>query len=132
MRSTSFRQRGSRTRLLRIGVLAAVFSIAPFWTWQGPGLCLFHRVTGLDCPGCGMTRAFHAISRGQFAQALDLNILSLAVYALFLLVLLNDIVYVLTGMHVTVPARLRLEGAFGYFALFLVMGYGVARNLTPW
>ena len=109
-----------------------MFSIAPFWTWQGPGLCLFHRVTGLDCPGCGMTRAFHAISRGQFAQALDLNILSLAVYALFLLVLLNDIVYVLTGMHVTVPPRPRLEGAFGYFALFLVMGYGVARNLTPW
>jgi len=45
-------------------------------------ICLFHAVTGLQCPGCGMTRAFCAISHGQFAYAWRLNPLSFHLYAL--------------------------------------------------
>jgi hypothetical protein len=32
-------------------------------------LCLFRRVTGLPCPGCGLSHAFSALSRGEAAQA---------------------------------------------------------------
>lgn len=35
----------------------------------GPGLCVFHRLTGMDCPGCGMTRAFLALAHGDVAGA---------------------------------------------------------------
>jgi len=45
-------------------------------------LCLFHAATGLQCPGCGMTRAFCAISHGQFIYAWRLNPLSFYLYAL--------------------------------------------------
>jgi hypothetical protein len=123
--------RSNRALLLRIGALGGVFLVAPFWTWHGPGLCLFHRLTGLECPGCGMTRAFHAISHGQFAHAVDFNIFSPLVYALFLGILLWDVAYLLTGRRFSVPAPLRLEGASGYLALSAVVGYGVLRNLTP-
>lgn len=37
--------------------------------------CLFHRLTGLYCPGCGATRALHQLARGNIAAALRLNAL---------------------------------------------------------
>jgi hypothetical protein len=32
-------------------------------------ICLFRRITGLPCPGCGLTHSFSALSRGEVAQA---------------------------------------------------------------
>ncbi|MHB8836985.1 MAG: DUF2752 domain-containing protein [Candidatus Methylomirabilia bacterium] len=38
--------------------------------WESPvPLCLVKGLTGLDCPGCGMTRAFLLICHGRFADA---------------------------------------------------------------
>lgn len=51
-------------------------------------MCAFNAVTGLSCPGCGLTRAFCAISHGQFALAWSLNPLSLYLYGLTVLGLL--------------------------------------------
>lgn len=130
MNLTNLPERTSKTILLRIGALVGVFVTAPFWVWHGPGFCLFHRLTGLECPGCGMTRAFHAISHAGFSQALSFNLLSLAVYAFFMGILLRDIVHLFTGIRIYVPALLRLEGPFGYVVLLAVIGYGVLRNVT--
>ena len=35
--------------------------------------CLVRTVTGLPCPGCGITRALIAIARGNFREAWRLN-----------------------------------------------------------
>lgn len=35
--------------------------------------CVFHQVTGLDCPGCGTTRALHALLHGRIGEAFRLN-----------------------------------------------------------
>ena len=48
--------------------------------------CVFHRVTGLHCPGCGNTRALHALVHGDLAASLSNNILLLP--ALLLLAVL--------------------------------------------
>jgi hypothetical protein len=77
-----------------------------------------------------MTRAFHAISHGEFTQALSFNLLSIAVYAFFMGILLRDIVYLFTGTRIYLPTPLRLEGLFGYVVLFAVIGYAVLRNVT--
>jgi hypothetical protein len=37
--------------------------------------CPFKTMTGLDCPGCGITRALHALVRGDVGRALDHNVL---------------------------------------------------------
>jgi len=42
--------------------------------------CLFNRLTGLYCPGCGSMRALHAAFHGDLALALDFN--ALAVFLL--------------------------------------------------
>ena len=48
-----------------------------------PG-CPFKALTGLDCPGCGATRATRALLQGDVARAASLNVLLLAVIPLAL------------------------------------------------
>lgn len=40
--------------------------------------CYFKLLTGLDCPGCGATRALHAALHGHFAEALKYNFFLIA------------------------------------------------------
>jgi len=49
--------------------------------------CWFRSVSGLPCPGCGLTRAFCAISHGEFAEAWKHNPFGFGFY-LFALVLI--------------------------------------------
>ena len=48
-----------------IGVGAMVFFFNPSTHGFYP-VCLFHSLTGLNCPGCGMTRALYALLHGNF------------------------------------------------------------------
>jgi Protein of unknown function (DUF2752) len=43
--------------------------------------CLFHRLTGLNCPGCGGTRAMYALLHGDWRLALKDNALFVALLA---------------------------------------------------
>ena len=46
-----------------------------------PSMCSTRVLTGIDCPGCGLTRAFISISHGRFFEAWQFNPASFAVYA---------------------------------------------------
>ena len=49
-----------------------------FVSLTGLGIpCIFHTLTGLHCPGCGITRMFVALGRLDFAAAWDANALVL-------------------------------------------------------
>lgn len=45
--------------------------------------CTLHNLTGLHCPGCGMTRSLHSALNGDFAQALSYNILAPIILPVF-------------------------------------------------
>ncbi len=45
-------------------------------------ICLFNMLTGLPCMTCGMTRAFHSISIGNFREAIRYHPLSIFTYIL--------------------------------------------------
>jgi len=38
-------------------------------------VCYFHAITGLNCPGCGSTRAIHQLLHGNVLAAARLNLL---------------------------------------------------------
>ena len=53
--------------LVVIAIFAAVTAQSPDEVSLIP--CVFHTVTDVPCPGCGMTRACLSITHGQFTDA---------------------------------------------------------------
>jgi hypothetical protein len=47
-------------------------------------LCAFHLVTGLDCPGCGMTRGLSLLWRGDLVAAMGQNLFAPAAFGYLL------------------------------------------------
>lgn len=53
-------------------------AVAVLWRYEPAGQffyprCAFHELTGWKCPGCGGTRAAHALLHGNFAEAWQQN-----------------------------------------------------------
>jgi hypothetical protein len=49
----------------------------------GVDLCSLHRMTGLPCPGCGLTRGFIALTHADFVTAAGANPFALVLFPLF-------------------------------------------------
>ena len=60
--------------VMAAGIAGMVFFFNPA-AYSFYPVCLFHRLTGLNCPGCGGTRALYALVHGHFATALRDNAL---------------------------------------------------------
>ncbi len=67
---------------LSIGVIALSFVLAvrdqatvvvPIVGFPLPEVCSLKRMTGIECPGCGLTRSFISTARGQWRQAWHFN-----------------------------------------------------------
>ncbi|WP_340537717.1 DUF2752 domain-containing protein [Nocardioides sp. GXZ039] len=52
-----------------LGALALAFVLAPDGVEDGPILCPFRRLTGLPCPGCGLTRSWVYLAHGRWEDA---------------------------------------------------------------
>ena len=63
-----------------VGAGAVVFLFNPSTHGFYP-ICLFHALTGWNCPGCGMTRSFYALLHGNFQAALRDNALFVGLLA---------------------------------------------------
>jgi hypothetical protein len=111
---------------LAVCVTLAVVSPESRARWS-PG-CPFRAVTGLDCPGCGATRALHALTRGEIAVAADHNLLLLALLPLAVWAwwrwLAVGVGWRDTGPQV--PSRL------GWTLAIAFPAFMVARNVPVW
>jgi hypothetical protein len=58
--------------VLTLAGLAVVYACPPGEHSFYPP-CLIKTLTGLSCPGCGSTRALHALLHLRFAEAFSLN-----------------------------------------------------------
>jgi Protein of unknown function (DUF2752) len=83
--------------------------------------CVFRMVTGLECPGCGTTRALHHLLHGRVAEAFQLNPMLFAVG----IVGVFSVPSVLRGE--TPPFLLKRWFAWGAF--IVVVGWSILRNV---
>jgi hypothetical protein len=113
-------------------VLAAVGGAAVLFIHEpAPGglypPCVFHRYTGLHCPGCGSTRGLHALLHGRLWAAFRYN--ALMVLALpFLAVAFIRYTRRVFGSRLS-PARRTAPAGWIWGLLALVIAYWVLRNL---
>ncbi len=94
-----------------------------------PG-CMFHQFTGLSCPGCGMTRAAHAVLHGRFAEAFRFNPMGM---------ILLPVAVVGTGIEMAgwirgkpLPFRLNVGAAGAWVLVGIIGGFWILRNIPMW
>ena len=92
----------------------------------GPTICPFKAWTGLDCPGCGVTRAAHQLLNGHVLAAMDLNVVFVLAVPLLLWWFGTWLVDALGGP--TLP-RLRPSATVLRVAIVVLVVFGVVRNL---
>jgi hypothetical protein len=87
-------------------------------------VCLFHQLTGLDCPGCGSLRALHELLHGNLATALHFNaflVLSLPLFACL------GLGFVWRKVHHQPGVKIRPVWFWVYLAAFVT--FGLLREL---
>jgi hypothetical protein len=119
--------------LAAAGVSGIVASSAAVWYFDPTKagflpVCPLYSLTGFACPGCGLTRGFHALFHGDILTALDYNAL-LPLFALLIGFAFVSLVYfALRGARI--PVNLLHPNALWVFMVLLLV-FGVTRNL-PW
>ena len=88
--------------------------------------CLFHTVTGLQCPGCGGLRAAHHLLHGEIAAAFQLNPLLVGLSPVLAAVLLAYAVKLATGRDWFRSIR---RPGWLWLLVAAVVVFGVIRNL---
>lgn len=89
--------------------------------------CVFRSVTGLWCPGCGLTRATHHLLNGDVAATISLNVFT--PFVLFAIVMAWWVWLRRSFGHPTRNLVDRAPRWFGPSLLALFIVYGVVRNI---
>lgn len=108
-----------RKKLLAGGGIALVLCLYFFFDPSAAGFfppCPVKKFTGLECPGCGSQRAFHALLHLRLAEAFRFNPLAFAAVPF--------VIY----DRVTGKGPLRHSRA-PWFVLGIVIAYWILRNL---
>lgn len=96
--------------------------------------CPTKAILGVDCPGCGSTRALYALVHGDIARAADHNILLVIMVPFLLFWYGRWAFYSWTGRERPVPSATALQWRhWGTVALLVVVVvFGVVRNFLPY
>jgi hypothetical protein len=108
-------------------LLAGCVGLAVVDPTDGPPLCPFKALTGLDCPGCGGTRAAHQLFTGQLGAAVDLNLLAVLAFPFVLWALFVSLTAMLGGPR---WRSISLSSQWTKVALVAVAAFWILRNLS--
>lgn len=84
--------------------------------------CMFKAATGYDCPGCGSTRAAHALLHGRFREAFRFNPMLFAMGGVILCAL--------PSLARGNQPQFMTKPWFSWSALVVVVGWWIVRNLA--
>lgn len=87
--------------------------------------CMFHSLTGWDCPGCGSQRAFHAIANGHWSEAWHFN-----PFVFFAVPVAAAYIIIESGRNLWQRLHKMVCNIWIVGAIFiLALGWGIIRNL---
>jgi hypothetical protein len=110
------------------GLLGAAAYVAARAPGSGSGIpCPFHRLTGLWCPGCGLTRGTRALLHGHVQQALGYNLFLPVVVGLAVWGWVAWFWPSVGGRQLPSPAR--APKAMWTSLVIALLVFGVVRNL---
>ncbi len=91
-------------------------------------ICPLRNLTGIPCPGCGLTRSFMAIARGDFDYALSMHLFGPPLFAAFALAILLMAVELKTGRRLRgTPFRYFQRVENWWWLALLYFGYYAVR-----
>lgn len=113
------------------GVVAALSGAVAVWYFDPTTAgffpaCPLYTATGFACPGCGMTRGFHALFHGDIVTALDFNALIPLIILFFGYLFLSMLLVAVRGRGLGV-GKWGLSLIWGTLVVLLI--FGVLRNL---
>lgn len=123
----------SKDQRLQSGAcVGAIIICAAFLFFFNPALsqwyppCLFHKLTGLYCPGCGSLRALHQLLHGHLLTALSLNPLMVLLLPFLGYAFISRMLLALRGK----PLPRIFIPAFWLWLLFaVIIAYWILRNI---
>ena len=89
-------------------------------------VCPLYTITGFACPGCGLTRGFHALFHGEFLTAMQFNALIPVWAFIFGYLFLSLALFALKGR--SLPLKLPSPVVLSMF-LVALLAFGIVRNL---
>lgn len=89
-------------------------------------VCPLYSMTGFYCPGCGLTRGFHALFHGDVLGALGYNAFVPVYFLLFAYFGISMFLIVTRGRGL--PLKITRPSLVYVFLIFLLV-FGVVRNL---
>ena len=115
-----------KTAVLYISLLIGGIVYALVCSWIGFGIpCLFHKITGLMCPGCGVSRMCIALLKLDLQGAFQANPMVLMLSPFLIAVLADTTVrYVKTGSSNPKGWSLGLV----YVMIVALLIFGIVRN----
>ncbi len=121
------KERAKKAVLISAAILAAGCAYSVLLKSTGFGIpCLFHVITGLRCPGCGVSRMLVCLLQFDFVGAFRQNaVLFCMMPLLILLFAVHLIRYVKTGSRIAGKA----ENAIAAVLAGILIVWGVVRNL---
>jgi len=95
-------------------------------------VCVFHKLTGLDCPGCGTLRAVHQLLHGHLLAALRLNALSVCMLPVLVVVIARNSLAAWQGTAARWPRPRWVPAGWRWWLVGLIIAFGVLRNVPVW
>ncbi len=96
-----------------------------------PSVCPFYSITGLPCPGCGLTRAFVCLGHGQIRQSLHWHPLG-AVFYVACMALWAARGWEWMRRKPMAPVSGQTTGRWSIAGLVLLLGFGAMRIGWIW
>lgn len=102
-------------------IITIFFFIILFLYLTGyPIPCIFHKITGLYCPGCGITRMFISILRLKFIDAFHYNCFAFILLIIFI---------ILNLIKIITQKNIMIKNSVLYVIIALAIVFAILRNM---